>query len=77
VIAVAFIASVILSPLFWYLWIFQGSGNANFFYSTTLLLATAQIFLVGDFVNGMLMVEAIESNPELQDKIENLEYILQ
>ena len=47
VIAVMFLASIVLMPTFWYLWIVAGSGNANFFYSGTLAynLAHVSVFL--------------------------------
>jgi GPI-anchor transamidase subunit U len=38
----------VLSPILWYLWIYTGSANANFFFATTLAFATAQIFLLTD-----------------------------
>lgn len=38
----------ILGPLFYDLWIYAGSGNANFFYAITLVFGLAQIFLLVD-----------------------------
>lgn len=35
----------VLSPILWYLWIYTGSANANFFFATTLAFATAQVYL--------------------------------
>lgn len=36
----------ILMPIAWYAWLYQGSGNANFFYGTTLAIGCAQIWLL-------------------------------
>lgn len=46
--------SSVLAPLFWYLWIYAGSANANFFYAATLAYSTAQIFLLGDVIFAFL-----------------------
>ncbi|XP_020893330.1 phosphatidylinositol glycan anchor biosynthesis class U protein [Exaiptasia diaphana] len=35
--------STFLAPVFWYLWIYAGSANANFFYAITLVYSTAQV----------------------------------
>ncbi|XP_028392160.1 phosphatidylinositol glycan anchor biosynthesis class U protein-like isoform X2 [Dendronephthya gigantea] len=49
-----FLISSTLAPLFWYLWIYAGSANANFFYAATLAYSTAQIFLLGDVIFAFL-----------------------
>ncbi|KAJ1973691.1 hypothetical protein H4R35_003982 [Dimargaris xerosporica] len=49
--------ALVLAPLFWHLWIYQGSGNANFFYAATLVYAAAQIFLLIDLTQSMLRRE--------------------
>ncbi|KAJ3185751.1 hypothetical protein HDU85_001110 [Gaertneriomyces sp. JEL0708] len=46
-----FFASI-LGPLFYYLWIYAGSGNANFFYAITLVWGIAQILIVLDLVGA-------------------------
>ena len=43
-----FLASVVLGPIFYHLWINLGSGNANFFYAINLVFALAQGFLLVD-----------------------------
>jgi phosphatidylinositol glycan class U len=44
-------------PLFFNLWVYYGSGNANFFYAITLLYNAAQIFFVLEFVYASLLRE--------------------
>ena len=46
----ALLVTSVLSPIVWYLWIYAGSANANFFLATTLAFATAQILLLTDVV---------------------------
>ena len=38
-----FLVTTILAPCMWYLWIYAGSGNANFFYAITLVYNAAQV----------------------------------
>ncbi|KZS16662.1 phosphatidylinositol glycan anchor biosynthesis class U protein [Daphnia magna] len=48
IVGCIFLVTSVLSPILWYLWIYTGSANANFFFATTLAFATAQIFLLTD-----------------------------
>ncbi|KRZ72752.1 Phosphatidylinositol glycan anchor biosynthesis class U protein, partial [Trichinella papuae] len=43
---------MVLSPVMWYLWIDQGSANANFFFAITLVYLVAQVFLISDFLQA-------------------------
>jgi phosphatidylinositol glycan class U len=52
-----FLWSMILGPVFYYLWIELGSANSNFFYAITLVWALAQIFLVVDVAWSQLRRE--------------------
>ena len=45
-----FIATTILGPVLYQLWIYNGSANANFFFAITLVFGTAQIFLITDLL---------------------------
>lgn len=47
----------LLGPAFLHLWIYAGSGNANFFYAITLVYSLAQIILVGDALYAMVRVD--------------------
>ncbi|XP_065676884.1 phosphatidylinositol glycan anchor biosynthesis class U protein-like [Hydra vulgaris] len=56
-IGTIFIVASALAPCMWYLWIYAGSGNGNFFYAITLLYASAQIFLLSDILYAFLRRE--------------------
>lgn len=60
-----FIYCSILAVFFWYWWIYQGSGNANFYYALTLVFAAAQIILVMDLGKSALKLDMKKQNPEL------------
>ncbi len=49
--------SIFLGPAFYYLWIYAGSGNANFFYAITLVWSLGQSLLVSDFTFAVLRDE--------------------
>jgi len=49
--------SALLGPAFIHLWIYAGSGNANFFYAITLVYSLAQIILVADALYAMVRVD--------------------
>lgn len=38
-----FIATAVLAPIQWYLWIYSGSANANFYFGVTIAFGTAQV----------------------------------
>ena len=44
--------TLVLSPVFHFIWIYAGSGNANFFYALTLLWGLANVLLLGDLLYG-------------------------
>ncbi|KAF0484063.1 PIG-U-domain-containing protein [Gigaspora margarita] len=56
----------ILSPIFYHLWIYAGSGNANFFYAITLVYTVGNIILLVDSTFSMLRREFDIWNPELR-----------
>ncbi|KAI1295156.1 hypothetical protein EDD11_007962 [Mortierella claussenii] len=43
-----FIYATFLAPIFWYLWVYVGSGNANFFYAIGLVYGIGEIILMID-----------------------------
>ncbi|KAJ1721956.1 hypothetical protein LPJ53_003589 [Coemansia erecta] len=57
-----------LAPVFWYLWIEQGSGNANFFYAATLVYVFGQISLLFDLGSAMLRRELDIDYPEARER---------
>lgn len=52
------ICSSFLAPVFWQLWIYAGSANANFFFAITLAYSTAQVFIIsrGHVVKNFFVV---------------------
>jgi len=49
---VMLIFSALLSPFLYHLWVYAGSGNANFFYAATLAFNLAQVLLLSDVIYG-------------------------
>ncbi|KAF5306015.1 hypothetical protein FQR65_LT07508 [Abscondita terminalis] len=49
-VSCCFLVTTLLGPTVWYLWIYSGSANANFYFGVTLAFATAQIFLITDIL---------------------------
>jgi len=49
---VMLIFSTLLSPFLYHLWVYAGSGNANFFYAATLAFNLAQVLLLSDVIYG-------------------------
>jgi len=50
IVANMFVATTVLGPLLYHLWIYNGSANANYFFAINLVFGTAQIFLVTDLL---------------------------
>ena len=44
------IATTVLAPILWQLWIYNNSANANYYFAINLLFSTAQIFLITDLL---------------------------
>ncbi|KAJ3412087.1 hypothetical protein HDV05_001311 [Chytridiales sp. JEL 0842] len=61
-----FVYSTFLSPLFYNLWIYAGSGNANFFYAITLVIGLAQVIMIVDVNYAMVRREWDRLNPDLR-----------
>ncbi|KAL0637057.1 hypothetical protein Q9L58_003880 [Maublancomyces gigas] len=58
--------ATLLGPAFYYLWIYAGSGNANFFYAITLVWSLAVTVLVGDALFAVLRDELETQRPEMK-----------
>jgi GPI-anchor transamidase subunit U len=61
--------SALLGPAFHYLWIYAGSGNANFFYAITLVWSLGLTILVGDTLFAVLRDEWEVERPEMKGKV--------
>lgn len=57
-----------LGPAFYHLWIYAGSGNANFFYAITLVWSLGQSLLVSDLAFAVLRDEWELERPEMVGK---------
>lgn len=57
-----------LGPAFYYLWIYAGSGNANFFYAITLVWSLGQSLLVTDLTFAVLRDEWEVERPDMVGK---------
>lgn len=58
----------LLGPAFYYLWIYAGSGNANFFYAITLVWSLANTLLIVDTLWALLRDEWETERPEMKGK---------
>lgn len=57
-----------LGPAFYHLWIYAGSGNANFFYAITLVWSLGQSLMVSDLAFAALRDEWEVDRPEVAGK---------
>ncbi|KAF1841563.1 PIG-U-domain-containing protein [Cucurbitaria berberidis CBS 394.84] len=57
-----------LGPAFYHLWVYAGSGNANFFYAITLVWSLGLSIIVGDSMYAALRDELDVERPELRGK---------
>ncbi|TGZ83335.1 PIG-U-domain-containing protein [Ascodesmis nigricans] len=58
----------LLGPAFYHLWIYAGSGNANFFYAITLVWCLALTVIVADALYAVLRDEWETERPEMRGK---------
>ncbi|KAF2823522.1 PIG-U-domain-containing protein [Ophiobolus disseminans] len=64
----AILYASVLGPAFYHLWIYAGSGNANFFYAITLVWSLGLSIILGDSMYAALRDELDVERPELQGK---------
>lgn len=60
---IAILFASLLGPLFYNLWVYIGSGNANFFYAITLVFSLGQVVLIVDLMYGYCRREWERLNP--------------
>ncbi|KAH8779420.1 GPI transamidase-like protein component PIG-U [Hyaloscypha finlandica] len=60
--------ATLLGPAFYYLWIYAGSGNANFFYAITLVWSLGLSLLTSDALFAVLRDELEVERPEMKGK---------
>lgn len=68
VAAATLMYATFLGPAFFHLWIYAGSGNANFFYAITLVWSLGQSLLVSDLAFAVLRDEWEFERPEMVGK---------
>jgi len=64
----AMLYATFLGPAFYHLWIYAGSGNANFFYAITLVWSLAQSLIVSDLTFALIRDEWEVERPEMVGK---------
>ncbi|KAK3938911.1 phosphatidylinositol glycan anchor biosynthesis class U protein [Diplogelasinospora grovesii] len=67
-VAAIIVYTTFLGPAFYHLWIYAGSGNANFFYAITLVWGLGQSLLVCDLTFAVLRDELEVERPEMVGK---------
>ena len=68
-ITLLFLHSVLLSPIFYHLWIDLGSGNSNFFYAISLVYNLALGLLIADITWGVIRLEYDDGKPNYTRKL--------
>jgi GPI-anchor transamidase subunit U len=68
VAAAVLLYATLLGPAFYYLWIYAGSGNANFFYAITLVWSLGLTLIVADTLFAVLRDEWEVERPEMRGK---------
>jgi len=63
-----FLYSISFEPLMYNLWIWQGTGNANFLFIINLIFNIAQILLITDTIHAYLKREHERHYPEFRGK---------
>lgn len=64
-----YIHGIMLSPIFYHLWIGSGAGNSNFFYAVSLVNALAVGTILSDLLWGMLRHEYDGDKPDFDRKL--------
>ena len=60
--------AILLGPAFYYLWVYAGSGNANFFYAITLVWSLGLSLVLTDSLFAVLRDEWEVERPEMKGK---------
>lgn len=64
----AILYTTLLGPAFYYLWIYAGSGNANFFYAITLVWSLGLVVILADVLYAILRDEWEVERPEMKGR---------
>lgn len=66
--AAVLLYSSLLGPAFYHLWMYAGSGNANFFYAITLVWNLGLTVILADALYAVLRDEWELERPEMRGK---------
>lgn len=69
-IVIVALFSGVLAPIFWSMWIYKGTGNANFYYAINLVIAVAQIIFMSDAISNILKNDYFEKKRLKESKKE-------
>eukprot|EP01132_Coremiostelium_polycephalum_P004123 gene4123-5159_t len=58
----------VLAPILWQMWIYQGTGNANFYYTINLVFTLAQVLLIVDSISVLLKLDYVNKQKSLQQQ---------
>jgi len=64
VILIAALFVTLLAPIFWLMWIYLGTGNANFYYAINLVSTMAQVLFITNSLSVVLKNEYLERKQE-------------
>ena len=53
------LATTVLAPIAWQLWIYNNSANANYYFAINLVYSTAQIFLITDLLFAQVSISQL------------------
>ena len=60
----ALLFCALLAPIFYFMWIYQGTGNANFYYAINLVLAAIQTIWIGDVLRSILQDDSLQKKED-------------
>jgi len=60
ILLIAMIFVIVLAPIFWFMWIYYGTGNANFYYAINLVTTTAQVWFITNSLSVVLKNDYLE-----------------
>ncbi|UJR37524.1 hypothetical protein I4U23_030226 [Adineta vaga] len=77
VIICMMLVAILMAPITWYLWIYTGSANANFYFAMTLVFNVSQTFLLSDLIYAYLKRQFFLKNGTTIPNINGVEYQLE
>jgi phosphatidylinositol glycan class U len=58
--------TMVLAPVNWYYWVHHGSGNANFYYATTLVYNVTHVVIIVEVIRTHILKDVLSKNPTLK-----------